>query len=131
MYYIITSLVFAPRRPLACEISDRYIQSQRYRVFMHLDIHREKGSHLEFVNTRIFRRIYCNLKTIVNSLPPYRGFFQFGFPHKIFLSPSVYFAEIFNYYRKIEKLIRLWCEVDCPINCVRKSPPHSHNTFKF
>ena len=75
----------------------------------------------EVVNTRIFRKIHCNLETIVNSLPPPRSFSQLEVPRKNHLSLPVYCAKSFNYYRKTERSIRLWCEVDYPINCVRKS----------
>ena len=78
----------------------------------------------EVVNNIIFCWIHYNQGTIVNSLSSLRGFSQFDFSRKNLLSPPVYYVEIFNYNPIIEILSRLWCEVDCQINRVRKSPPH-------
>jgi len=51
----------------------------------------EKRDRIWAVNTRIFRRIHCNLETIVNSLPSPRDFSQLGFHVKI-LSPCLLFV---------------------------------------
>jgi len=86
-----------------------------------------KGRIQEAVKTIIFCRTILTLGYyIVNSIPPPRGFSQFEFSRKNLLSPPVYCVKIFNYQPIIEIPSRLWCEIDCQINRVRKSPPHSY-----
>jgi len=49
----------------------------------------ERDRIREVVNTIIFHRIHCNIGTIMNSLPPPRGFSHFEFSHKNLLSSPV------------------------------------------
>jgi len=74
------------------------------------------------VKTIIFHR---NIVTLgyCNEFCPSYDFSQFEFSRKNFLYLPVYCVEIFNYHPIIELPFRLWCEVDCPINRIRKSPP--------
>jgi len=64
-------------------------QLQCHRVFMHLEVVERMNWIREVVNTIIFRRIHCNLGTIVNSFPLFCGFSQFEFSRKNLLSQPV------------------------------------------
>ena len=96
-------------------------------IYAHGCPSRKRMTPGEVVNIIIFGRIHCNLETIVNSPQLSRGFFQFEFSRKTLLSLPVCCVEIFNYHPITKISSRLWCEVDGPINRVKKSPPHYHH----
>ena len=83
----------------------------------------EKRHHIREVETQEYSVEFIVTLNHSEFSPSFPWFSQFGFSCKNPLFLSVYRAEIFNYHREIERHFRLWCEIDCPINCVRKSPP--------